>query len=61
MTFINTKELGLYAPKTNEKVKLAQEAQKYIPKRSSPINNSFTGCDWWLGAAVTSGQPFMKP
>ncbi|MCU0532910.1 MAG: hypothetical protein MUD14_03315 [Hydrococcus sp. Prado102] len=43
MTFINTKELGLYAPKTNEKVKLAQEAQKYITEAIFTYKQLFYG------------------
>lgn len=43
MPFINTNELGLYAPKTNEKVKLSQEAQKYIAEAIFSYKQLFYG------------------
>lgn len=43
MSFINTNELGLYAPKTNEKIKLSQEAQKYIAEAIFNYKQLFYG------------------
>lgn len=43
MTFINPKELGLYAPKTNERVKLAAEAQKFINQALYDYKQLFYG------------------
>jgi hypothetical protein len=43
MTFINPNELGLYAPKTNEQVKLAAEAQKYITQAIFTYKQLFYG------------------
>lgn len=43
MTFINPNELGLYAPKTNERVALAAEAQKYIAQAIYTYKQLFYG------------------
>jgi hypothetical protein len=43
MTFINPAELGLYAPKTNERVALAAEAQKCITQAIYAYKQLFYG------------------
>lgn len=43
MTFINPTELGLYAPKTNERVALAAEAQKCITQAIYTYKQLFYG------------------
>jgi hypothetical protein len=43
MTFIDPKELGLYAPKTNEQVKLAAEAQKHLNQAIFTYKQLFYG------------------
>jgi hypothetical protein len=43
MTFINPKDLGLYAPKTNEKAKLAAEAQKHLNEAIFTYKQLFYG------------------
>ena len=43
MTFINSKELGIYAPKTNERVKVAAEAQKTMNESIFTYKQLFYG------------------
>lgn len=43
MTFINPEELGLYAPKTNETIKLSAEAAEYLNKAIFTYKQLFYG------------------